>query len=120
MRYLKDKCNLIWSKYPNLNLFCFKKSPDICTVLTLSSRRGQGEEIKNFHTTPMSDTIKKHLFNAYLSLAIVSIFWGTTYYAIHVGVQCTSGFALAGLRQAIAGLLLAGYFVLRGHRLPDL
>jgi len=68
----------------------------------------------------MTDTIKKHLLNAYLSLAIVSIFWGTTYYAIHVGVQYTSGFALAGLRQAIAGLLLAGYFVLRGHRLPDL
>jgi len=49
----------------------------------------------------MKEKIKKHLLNAYLSLAIVSIFWGTTYYAIHVGVQYTSGFALAGLRQAL-------------------
>src|SRR5882672_1981938 len=63
--------------------------------------------------------MKKQLFQAYLALAIVSIFWGTTYLAMRVGVQYANGFAMAGLRQATAGLLLAGFFILRGYKLPD-
>ena len=64
--------------------------------------------------------MKHHHFRAYLALATVSIFWGTTYLAMRVGVQHADGFAMAGLRQAAAGLLLAGFFFLRGDRLPDL
>lgn len=63
--------------------------------------------------------MKKQLFQAYLALAVVSIFWGTTYLAMRVGVQYANGFAMAGLRQATAGLLLAGFFLLRGHKFPD-
>jgi drug/metabolite transporter (DMT)-like permease len=63
--------------------------------------------------------MKKQLFQAYLALATVSFFWGTTYLAMRVGVQYANGFAMAGLRQATAGILLAGFFLLRGHRFPD-
>ncbi len=63
--------------------------------------------------------MKKQLFQAYIALATVSIFWGTTYLAMRVGVQYANGFAMAGLRQAAAGLLLAGFFMARGHKLPD-
>lgn len=65
-------------------------------------------------------SMKKQLFQAYLALAIVSIFWGTTYLAMRVGVQYANGFAMAGLRQAMAGLILAGFFILRGNKIPDL
>ena len=63
--------------------------------------------------------MKKQLFQAYIALATVSIFWGTTYLAMRVGVQYANGFAMAGLRQAAAGLLLAGFFIARGHKLND-
>jgi drug/metabolite transporter (DMT)-like permease len=43
---------------------------------------------------------------AYLSLAAICIIWGTTYPAIKIAVTEFSPFLLAGIRQAMAGLLL--------------
>lgn len=57
--------------------------------------------------------------NAYIALAIVSIFWGTTYLASRIGVRHMHGITLAGIRQLMAGVLLIGFFLLRGYRLPE-
>ncbi|WP_349317373.1 EamA family transporter [Chitinophaga sp. MM2321] len=63
--------------------------------------------------------MRKSNMNAYLALAIVSIFWGTTYLASRVGVRHIHGMMLAGIRQGVAGLLLTGFFLLKGYKLPE-
>lgn len=63
--------------------------------------------------------MRKSNTNAYIALAIVSIFWGTTYLASRVGVRHIHGVMLAGLRQAVAGALITGFFLLRGYKLPE-
>ncbi|HEU4555136.1 MAG TPA: EamA family transporter [Chitinophaga sp.] len=55
---------------------------------------------------------------AYLALAIVSIFWGTTYLAARIGVRHMHGIMLSGIRQGAAGMLLVGFFLLKGYKLP--
>jgi len=49
--------------------------------------------------------MKKHTL-AYIALAIVCIFWGTTYLAIRIGVESFPPFLFAAIRQTSAGLLL--------------
>ena len=56
---------------------------------------------------------------AYIALALVSILWGTTFLASHIGVQHLHGIMLSGVRMAVAGLLLTGYFLLKGYKLPE-
>lgn len=56
--------------------------------------------------------------SAYIALAIVSIFWGTTYLASSIGVRHMHGITLAGIRQGMAGLLIIGFFLLKGYKLP--
>lgn len=63
--------------------------------------------------------MRKSNTNAYIALAIVSIFWGTTYLASRVGVRHMHGVMLAGIRQAAAGILITGFFLLRGYKLPE-
>ncbi|MCW3464454.1 EamA family transporter [Chitinophaga nivalis] len=63
--------------------------------------------------------MRKSHTNAYIALAIVSIFWGTTYLASSVGVRYIHGMMLAGLRQSSAGFLIIGFFLLKGHKLPE-
>lgn len=55
---------------------------------------------------------------AYAALALVSIVWGTTYLATKIGVEQINGLYLASLRQLFAGIILCGFFWLRGYRLP--
>lgn len=55
---------------------------------------------------------------AYIALALVCVLWGTTYLAIRIGVEYVPGFMMAGIRNTLAGLLTAGFFVLRGSPLP--
>ena len=57
--------------------------------------------------------MKKSNTNAYIALVVVSIFWGTTYLASRIGVRHVHGLMLAGLRQATAGILLTGFFLLK-------
>lgn len=57
---------------------------------------------------------------AYIALAIVSFFWGTTYIAARMGAQQMPGLFMAGLRQFVSGLILVLFFLARGYRLPGL
>ncbi|MBC9934119.1 EamA family transporter [Chitinophaga qingshengii] len=63
--------------------------------------------------------MRKSNTNAYIALAIVSIFWGTTYLASRIGVRHIHGIMLAGIRQSTAGLLITAFFFLKGYKLPE-
>ncbi|MFB6453943.1 EamA family transporter [Chitinophaga sp. Hz27] len=63
--------------------------------------------------------MRKSTRTAYIALAIVSVFWGTTYLAARVGVRHIHGITLAGLRQGAAGLLIILFFLIRGYKLPE-
>ncbi|MGZ8551564.1 MAG: DMT family transporter [Chitinophagaceae bacterium] len=60
----------------------------------------------------------KELHKAYLALGLVSFFWGTTYIAARIGVQHMPGLFVSGMRQFLSGIILVGYFLIRGHQLP--
>jgi drug/metabolite transporter (DMT)-like permease len=62
--------------------------------------------------------MKKDLQKGYIALAIVSFFWGTTYIAARIGAQHMPGLFLSGVRQFSSGIILAGFFLLKGDRLP--
>jgi drug/metabolite transporter (DMT)-like permease len=53
-------------------------------------------------------------------LAAVYIVWGTTYYALKVGVQVMGAYFLVGTRFVVAGLLLLLFLKLRGAVMPTL
>lgn len=57
---------------------------------------------------------------AYLALMSVCVLWGTTYLAMRTGAGHMPGLMLAALRQTIGGVVVVGFFLLRGARLPDL
>jgi len=48
---------------------------------------------------------EKNIF-AYLALIIVCIVWGTTYYALRIGVETFPPFLFAAIRQVLAGSIL--------------
>ncbi len=50
-------------------------------------------------------------------LGAVYIVWGTTYFAIKIGIQAVPPFLLVGTRLATAGALLLGWQALRGRRM---
>lgn len=54
-----------------------------------------------------------------LAFAIIYFVWGSTYLAIRVGVHEVPPFLLAAIRFLIAGLLLCGWMLARGGRLPS-
>lgn len=56
---------------------------------------------------------------AWLAFGAVSLFWGTTFFAIRVGVASFPPFLMAGFRHTIGGILICSYFLLRGYSLPD-
>jgi drug/metabolite transporter (DMT)-like permease len=53
-------------------------------------------------------------------LAAVYIVWGTTYFALKVGVQGAGPFFLVGTRFVAAGVLLLAWLKWRGQRMPTL
>ena len=55
---------------------------------------------------------------AYLAWVTVCIVWGTTYLGIRVSLETMPPMIMGGLRWMIAGVLLGGYVVARGERLP--
>ncbi|RYZ60767.1 MAG: drug/metabolite-transporting permease [Chitinophagaceae bacterium] len=63
--------------------------------------------------------MKKETRKAYIALAVVSFFWGTTYLAAKISAQHMPGLFVAGVRQAIAGAVLVGYFKQAGYQWPD-
>ncbi|WP_257668018.1 DMT family transporter [Parapedobacter tibetensis] len=48
----------------------------------------------------------KKLINAYLALAVVCVVWGTTYFAMRIGVETFPAFLFSAIRQISAGGLL--------------
>ncbi|MCE2741647.1 MAG: EamA family transporter [Sphingobacteriales bacterium] len=65
--------------------------------------------------------LKQHpLLFPWLAFAAVSIFWGTTFLAISIGVKTFPPLFMAACRHTIAGLLLLSYFLLRGYTIPKL
>jgi drug/metabolite transporter (DMT)-like permease len=55
-----------------------------------------------------------------LAFAIIYLVWGSTFYAIRVGVREVPPFLLAAMRFGAAGLALCGWTLARGGRLPTL
>jgi drug/metabolite transporter (DMT)-like permease len=55
-----------------------------------------------------------------LAFAIIYLVWGSTFYAIRVGVHEVPPFMLAAMRFATAGLILYVWSVARGERSPRL
>ena len=53
-------------------------------------------------------------------LASVYIVWGTTYFALKVGVQGAPPFFLVGTRFVVAGALVIAWLKIRGHALPTM
>src|SRR3954469_19591053 len=62
---------------------------------------------------------KKELQQAYLALAIVSFFWGTTYIASRISALHIPGLFVSGVRQFTSGLILVTFFKSRGYKWPD-
>jgi len=54
----------------------------------------------------------------YIAFWAVSIFWGTTYLGIRIGVEVLPPFLFGGIRWVTAGLILVSYFKIRGHSFP--
>jgi drug/metabolite transporter (DMT)-like permease len=63
--------------------------------------------------------MKKELHKAYLALAVVSFFWGTTFLASRIGAQHMPGLFVAGVRQFSSGLIMVSFFLIRGFHLPN-
>ena len=55
---------------------------------------------------------------AYIALALVCFFWGTTWVASKIAVQYMPALQMAGIRQTIAGILFVGWFLARRTPLP--
>lgn len=62
--------------------------------------------------------MKKELYKAYIALALVSFFWGTTYIASRIGAQHMPGLFVAGLRQFFSGIILVSFFLVKGYQIP--
>ena len=64
--------------------------------------------------------MKRDTKKGYIALAIVSFFWGTTYIASRIAVLHIPGIFVSGVRQFLSGILMVGFFLLRGYKLPRL
>jgi drug/metabolite transporter (DMT)-like permease len=54
-----------------------------------------------------------------LAFAIIYFVWGSTYFAIRVGVREVPPLLLASMRFLVAGLVLYGWMIARGERSPS-
>src|SRR5712692_6624191 len=54
-----------------------------------------------------------------LAFAIIYLVWGSTYFAIRVGVREVPPFLLAAMRFVVAGLVLYGWMIAQGERSPS-
>ncbi|EHM46087.1 MAG: drug/metabolite exporter YedA [Yokenella regensburgei] len=52
------------------------------------------------------------------ALFALYIIWGSTYFAISIGVESWPPFMMAGVRFLFAGVLLLGFLLATGHKLP--
>src|SRR5580692_10046595 len=54
-----------------------------------------------------------------LAFAIIYFVWGSTFFAIRIGVREVPPFLLAAMRFLVAGLVLYGWTIARGERSPS-
>jgi drug/metabolite transporter (DMT)-like permease len=66
------------------------------------------------------NSMKPDLKKAYIALALVSFFWGTTYLAARISAGNIPGLYVAGVRQFVSGLILVLWFKGRGVKWPGL
>jgi drug/metabolite transporter (DMT)-like permease len=66
---------------------------------------------------PVSSERSRHL-KLIACFAVIYLVWGSSYLAMRVGVQHLAPLTFAGVRFALAGVLLAAFACLRGVRLP--
>lgn len=64
--------------------------------------------------------MKNEKLFAWLAFAAVSIFWGTTFFAIRIGVKSFPPMLMAGFRHSLGGILICTYFFAKGYKLPPL
>lgn len=69
-------------------------------------------------TTKPASVAKGSAWLIAVSLLIVYIVWGTTYFAIKIAIREAAPFYLVGTRFLVAGALLLGWQILRGKPLP--
>jgi drug/metabolite transporter (DMT)-like permease len=64
--------------------------------------------------------LTSHAILVILSFAAIYIIWGTTYLAIAIGLTGFPPFLMAFLRFLIAGILLVGFVLIKGEKIPSL
>jgi drug/metabolite transporter (DMT)-like permease len=67
----------------------------------------------------METTTHRPAWKTLLAFAIIYFVWGSTFFAIRVGVQEVPPFLLAAMRFLVAGLVLYGWTIVRGERSPS-
>lgn len=63
--------------------------------------------------------MKNEKLFAWLAFAAVAFFWGTTFFAIRIGVRSFPPMLMAGFRHTIGGVLICSYFLIRGYKIPN-
>jgi len=63
--------------------------------------------------------MKKEILAGYVALAIVSLFWGTSYTASKIGNTYMPAIFLAGVRLFVAGLIMTAFFLCKKYQLPS-
>ena len=66
----------------------------------------------------MEDKTHRPAWKTLLAFAIIYLVWGSTFFAIRVGVREVPPFLLAAMRFVVAGLVLYGWMIARGERSP--
>jgi drug/metabolite transporter (DMT)-like permease len=62
---------------------------------------------------------KNQNFLPWAAFVAVSLFWGTTFLAISIGVKTFPPLLMAAFRHTTAGIILISFFLLKGYKLPD-
>src|SRR5579862_2297637 len=66
----------------------------------------------------MESEVRPAAWKTLLAFSIIYFVWGSTFLAIRVGVREVPPLILAGMRFAVAGLVLFGWMALKGTPLP--
>ncbi|WP_158942657.1 EamA family transporter [Granulicella sp. S190] len=67
----------------------------------------------------MEAVIDRPKWKTLLAFAIIYFVWGSTFLAIRVGVHEVPPFLFAAMRFTVAGLVLFGWMIAKGERLPN-
>jgi len=67
----------------------------------------------------MEDPTHRATWKSLLAFAIIYLVWGSTFFAIRVGVHEVPPLLLAAMRFSVAGLVLYGWMIVRGECSPS-